>query len=188
MGWLVYCPSDLGNCPVSVETLWCESEERAIAAWNTRTDPTRQALVDALKKGSWRAVSEEIETFGNPALERARTEKQMKVDHISRAAGLRAFADFIETHPEIEFTDFKVQNFGAIYQTAVDVLACDPTATISPTTSDAIAYVNQRFGNVLVQHVVRKEKIMEPAIVNGKVVWTLRKEFVKEEALTSSGE
>jgi hypothetical protein len=37
--WLIYCPSEVHVCPVVVETDWFESEERAIAAWNTRKQP-----------------------------------------------------------------------------------------------------------------------------------------------------
>ena len=39
-----------GACHLKVETSLYSEEERAIAAWNMRTDPTRAALVKALKE------------------------------------------------------------------------------------------------------------------------------------------
>jgi hypothetical protein len=45
--WLIYCPSEPHICPVSVETVWFESEERAASAWNTR--PLETQMYEALK-------------------------------------------------------------------------------------------------------------------------------------------
>lgn len=92
------------------------------------------------------------------------------------ANDLRQYADWVEQHPEIDTPGGRI----SIYSTKADqalVLLKNGAKLDLIGVGDTISYVTQKFGSLTIRHVVNKDELMEPAIVEGKVTWALRPEF-----------
>ncbi len=90
--------------------------------------------------------------------------------------GLREYADWLEKHSEVRADDAQISHYGESTEQAALLFKSGAKLDALPN-SDSIVYLTQSFGELTVKHVVAKEKVMEPAIVAGKITWKLRPEF-----------
>lgn len=97
----------------------------------------------------------------------------MKNNYIS---GLRKYADWLEDHPESSDNEGKISVYCT---TGSEVLFLLKEGAVLDTfrVQDTVVYVTLKFGGLEVQHVVFKNEIMYPAIVDGEIVYDLNPEF-----------
>jgi hypothetical protein len=91
----------------------------------------------------------------------------------SPASGFRAYADFLEQHPnfpsDAEISTYCMRDMATIRELLENGFGIEKCAQI--------VYLRRSFGVLRVKHVISIEVMYSPAIVDGKVEWALKPEF-----------
>jgi hypothetical protein len=98
-------------------------------------------------------------------------------DKLSAADGLRAYADFLDSNPQFQVnSEICFYNIGGV-AVIQELLASSPEWKITIEQSHDIIYIRRTFGQLVVEHVIARDIMCEPSIVDGKIVWVLKPEF-----------
>jgi hypothetical protein len=97
-------------------------------------------------------------------------------DKLSAADGLRAYADFLDSNPQFG-TDSEISFYNLGENACKELLASSPEWEMEIVQAVEIVYIKRSFGSLLVKHIIARDVICEPSIVDGKIVWTLKPEF-----------
>lgn len=91
--------------------------------------------------------------------------------------GIRDYADWLESHPEIDSHGSEISIYGN--NDAQARAACAAGAALDPCNGNDIVYLTFKFGPLVVKHVVKKSVFMAPTVVNGEVIWVPKPEMVR---------
>ncbi len=91
---------------------------------------------------------------------------------------LRAYAEWCEQNPNSQ-DGGTITTYGESAAQAKGIMLADPHAKLDLLPGHNIAYLNQRFGSLTVQHVLHKHDVCNQSIVDNKVVAVLKPEFAE---------
>jgi hypothetical protein len=105
------------------------------------------------------------------------------MDNATIAQGLREYADFLETHPDVTGVP-SVSIYGVrTTHVAIALVNSLPSPSLDEVKGYGHCRILQRFGAVDIEWVVNKEAVYEPAIIDGAVSWSRRPGFSFSEVL-----
>jgi hypothetical protein len=95
------------------------------------------------------------------------------------AESLRAYADWCDEHPTLQ-RDCQISTYRETAGQARDIMLADSSAKLDLLQGNSeIVYLTQTFGEITIQHVLKKSGVCDLTIVDNKVVAVLNLEFAR---------